>query len=153
MIKLFSHHGQRRRIVTGFRVKGCVIFKTLRLGRSWEHLKTSAKLLMMVGRGTAPSNPRQRRSRQFEIYSNLSILVTTVCSKLIVTSNLLEMDTSVHFIVIYLNRKLFSRFGHFLWFWNFENQLLIEDFMDFEKKTLIFQTSIKSSIINRFSKF
>ena len=56
--------------------------------------------------------------------------VYTVCSKLIVTSNLLEMDTSVHFIVIYLNRKLFSRFENFLWFWNFENRLIIEDFMD-----------------------
>ena len=54
----------------------------------------------------------------------------TVCSKLSVTSNLLEMDTSVHFIVIYLNRKLFSRFENFLWFWNFENRLIIEDFMD-----------------------
>ena len=54
----------------------------------------------------------------------------TVCSTLSVTSNLLEMDTSVHFIVIYLNRKLFSRFEIFLWFWNFENRLIIEDFMD-----------------------
>ena len=58
------------------------------------------------------------------------LVVTTVCSTLSVTSNLLEMDTSVHFIVIYLNRKLFSRFENFLWFWNFENRLIIEDFMD-----------------------
>ena len=55
---------------------------------------------------------------------------TTVCSKLIDKSNLFQMDTYVHFIVIYPNRKLFSRFGNFLWFWNFENRLIIEDFMD-----------------------
>ena len=64
--------------------------------------------------------------------------IYTVCSSLSVTSNLLEMDTYVHFIVIYPNRKLFSRFWNFLWFWNFENRLIIEDFMDVWKKTLIF---------------
>ena len=73
-------------------------------------------------------------SIESKMFDRLAERSYTVCSKLIVTSNLLEMDTSVHFIVIYLNRKLFSRFGNFLWSWNFENRLVIEDFLDIRKK-------------------
>ena len=58
---------------------------------------------------------------------------TAVCSKLIDKSNLFEMDTYVHFFVIY-SRKVFSSFGIFLWFWNFENRFRIENFMHVFKK-------------------
>ena len=73
-------------------------------------------------------------------------ILYTVCSKLIVTSNLFEMDTSVHFIIIYFNRKLFSRFEIFLWFWNFENWLIINwRFYGCLKKNVDFSKMIKNN--------
>ena len=85
------------------------------------------------------------KSPKLFYYLKIKQFYCTVCSKLIVKSNLLQMDTYVHFIVIYPNRKLFSSFESFLWFWNFENRFKIEDFMIVWKKRWFLSNDIRTT--------